>query len=334
METRSNHVLVGSVVLILLIVLALFTVWLARFSGNDEKEFDIFFEEAVEGLNKGSPVGFSGVNSGQVTDIALVEGDPERVRVRIAVNPKTPVLKGTTATIQGVGFTGVSQVQLSIDLEKGPDGRTVVPPPLTCPEQQPARRIACPFGVPTIPPKRGGLGAILSSAPQLLERLSKLTERLTAMLSDDNQASISGILKNTNRLTKALADRGPEIAATLAETRVAIQRAGVAAQQIGNLAQTTEGVLANDVGPAVNNLNRAISSAQRSAQTLEQAINEARPGLRQFSTQTIPEAGQLIQDLREMSAALTSVAEKLDRGGAGSLISPQRLPDYEPKGKR
>lgn len=334
METRSNHVLVGSVVLILLLVLALFTVWLARFTGTDEKEYDIFFEEAVEGLNKGSPVGFSGVNAGQVTDIALVEGDPERVRVRIAVDPKTPVLKGTTATIQGVGFTGVSQVQLSIALKKEPNGRTVLPPPLTCPDDNAEqRRALCPFGVPTIPPRRGGLGAILSNAPQLLERLSKLTERLTAMLSDDNQASITGILKNTNRLTKALADRGPEIAATLAETRITIQRAGVAAQQFGQLAQTADGLLASELRPTIANLNRAIAAAQRSAETLDQAIGEARPGLRQFSTQTVPEAGQLIQDLREMSAALTAVAEKLDQGGAGSLLAPQRLPDYEPKGK-
>ena len=40
METRSNHVLVGAVVLILLAVLALFTVWLARLSGGNEREYE------------------------------------------------------------------------------------------------------------------------------------------------------------------------------------------------------------------------------------------------------------------------------------------------------
>ena len=49
METRSNHVLVGAVVLILLAVLALFTVWLARLNGGSEKQYDIFFKEAVDG---------------------------------------------------------------------------------------------------------------------------------------------------------------------------------------------------------------------------------------------------------------------------------------------
>ena len=51
METRSNHVLVGAVVLILFAVLAIFTVWIARLSGSSEKEYDIFFKQSVDGLN-------------------------------------------------------------------------------------------------------------------------------------------------------------------------------------------------------------------------------------------------------------------------------------------
>ena len=158
-----------------------------------------------------------------------------------------------------------------------------------------------------------------------------LTERLTGLLSDKNQASIAGILDNTNRLSDALADRGPEIAATLAQTRVAIQQAGDAAQSIGQLAATTNGVLAEDVKPAMSNLNKAIVSAQQSADTLNAAIGDARPGLQAFSKQTIPEVGKLVHDLRQTSAALSSIAEKVDRQGAGSLIGQQKLPDYKGK---
>lgn len=321
METRSNHVLVGAVVLILLLMLALFTVWLARLSGGNEKEYDIFFKQAVDGVNKGSPVSFSGVPSGQVTDIALFKPDPQFVRVRIRVNDDVPILEGTTATIQGIGFTGVSQVSL--------DGAVKGNPPIACPAGEASQ--ACPFGVPVIPTRQGGLGAILNSAPQLLERISTLTERLTELLSDRNQNSIAGILANTQRLTDALADRGPEIAATMAETRVAIQKAGVAAQQIGELAATTNGVLAQDVKPAMANLNKAIGAAQKSAETLDAAIGDARPGLQAFSKQTVPEVGQLVSDLRTLTEALADVAERVNRGGAGSLVGSSKLPDYEAK---
>ncbi len=139
------------------------------------------------------------------------------------------------------------------------------------------------------------------------------------------------ILANTDRLTKALADRGPEIAATLAETRITIQKAGVAAQQIGDLATTTNGILSKDVPPMIANLNKTIAAAQQSMQTLDATIGDARPGLQAFSKKTVPEVGQLVQDLREMAQSLSSVAEKLDRGGATSLLGAPALPDYKPR---
>ena len=316
METRSNHVLVGGVVLILLAVLALFMVWISRFGAEGKREYDILFKQSVDGLAKGSAVNFSGVPIGQVKDIKLDAKSPEFVRVRVSVDDKTPILLGTTAAIQG-SFTGPSTVQL--------DGAQAGRPLIDCSNS------ACPLGVPLIPAKPGGLGALLSNAPQLLERLTTLTERLTALLSDRNQVSIAGILDNTNKLSKALSDRGPEIAATLAETRIAIQKAGVASQQIGDLAATTNGLLANDVKPTLGNLNKAVASAQKSMDTLDAAIGDARPGLQSFSKQTIPELGQLIHDLRQMSQSLSSVADKIDRGGAGSIVGSPKLPDYKGK---
>ncbi|RYE04017.1 MAG: MCE family protein, partial [Sphingomonadales bacterium] len=278
---------------------------------------------AVDGLSAGSQVTFSGVPSGQVKEISFWKPDPSLVRVRISVKDAVPILEGTTATIQG-SFTGPSSVQL--------DGAVKGAPAIACPAQNP--EAACPLGVPVIPTKAGGLGALLSSAPKLLERLSTLTERLTDMLGDKNQASIAGILANTNRLTDALADRGPEIAATLAETRIAIQKAGIAAEQIGDLAETTNGVLADNIKPTIANLNKTIESAKKSMETLDATIGDARPGIQAFSKKTIPEVGQLIQDLRIMSQSLASVAEKIDQDGAGSILGSPKLPDYKPGKKK
>lgn len=38
-----------------------------------------------------------------------------------------------------------------------------------------------------------------------------------------------------------------------------------------------------------------------------------------------------MRDLTEMSEALTGVASKLDRGGAGAVLGGNKLPDYKPK---
>ena len=62
---------------------------------------------------------------------------------------------------------------------------------------------------------------------------------------------------------------------------------------------------------------------------LDEALAEAKPGIRTFSTQTLPEMGQLVRDLRAMSESLGSVANKIDQQGAGALIGGPALPDYK-----
>jgi phospholipid/cholesterol/gamma-HCH transport system substrate-binding protein len=313
METRSNHVLVGAVVLILLVATAIFTVWLARVADTEQKVYDIFFKQSVEGLARGSAVSFSGVPVGQVEDIKIWKDDPDFIRVRINVNDDVPILVGTTASIQG-SFTGVSTLLLQ-GAKKGA-------PPITD---------IGPAGAPVIPTRAGGLGALLNSAPQLLERLSTLTERLTQLLNDRNQQSIGNILANVDRLSDSLADRGPEIAATLAETRMTLQQAGRAAEQIGALAGTTNQLLDEQGRPLVTELRQTVARARSSMDNLDAVLKDARPGVQAFSKQTLPEVGLLVRDLREMAEALSGVAERLNRGGAGGLIGSQKLPDYEGK---
>src|SRR3546814_1830156 len=58
MENKSNYLLVGTMVLALLVAIAIFIVWMARVSGSDRKEYDIFFKQAVSGLARGSGVAF------------------------------------------------------------------------------------------------------------------------------------------------------------------------------------------------------------------------------------------------------------------------------------
>jgi phospholipid/cholesterol/gamma-HCH transport system substrate-binding protein len=326
METRSNHLLVGSVVLAAIIALVGFIIWISQAGGDQNKHYDIFFKQAVDGLAKGSAVTFSGVPVGQVDSINLEPKTPEFVRVRITVNDATPILVGTFATIKGVGFTGVSQIQL--DPPERNANRPAAARELACPEG-PNRRSLCPYDVPVIPTKPGGIAQLLSSAPELLERVSTLTLRLTELLSDQNQTSIAAILGNVQEISRNLAERSDEIAATMAEARIAIRQAGAAAEEFGQLADTSDALLQRDARPLIADLRQTVRAAEGSMQNLDALLSDAKPGVQAFSKQTIPEVGQLVRDLREVSTSLSAVSQRLDTQGALGVISGPSLPNYK-----
>jgi phospholipid/cholesterol/gamma-HCH transport system substrate-binding protein len=320
METRANHVWVGAVTLALLAVIAAAILWVARLNEGNKHEYDIFFKQSVDGLSKGSSVAFQGVTVGQVKEIELWPKDPSFVRVRIAVEKDTPIRLGTTATMQG-SFTGVSNIQL--------EGANKGAPMLTCKGEAAA---ACPEGVPVIPTKRGGIGELLNSAPVLLERLATLTERLTLVFSDKNLAAFDGIMANTNRMTGSMADATPQFRATLAELQLTLADARRALAGFETVAATTNDVLNGETRQMVVQFRQSLKSIEVAANNLNGLIGDTRPAATQLRANTLPQAEAAIRDLRASTRALRDLTEKVNDGGAGSLLGGQRLPDYKPKG--
>lgn len=316
METRSNYVMVGAVTVALLAGTLLFIVWLAGLSNKATKCFDIYFAQGVGGLNKGSNVTFSGVPVGQVTKISLLPNRPEFVWVRVEVDQQTPVLQGTSAQIHGVGFTGVSEIQLT-GAERG----------------RPAIDEVGPQGCPVIPATSGGISALLNSAPELIDRIQRLTERLTELLSDKNQNSISDILENIDATTRALRQHAPEMGDTIAEIKTASHNAGVAANNVAALTANANQLVTEQGRPAVENLNKAMASVQQATDNLNAMISDARPGVQNFSKSTLPQANQLVHDLRELTQSLQGLSSRVNQQGIGGALGPEKLPDYNP-GKR
>jgi phospholipid/cholesterol/gamma-HCH transport system substrate-binding protein len=312
METRANYVWVGAVSLLLLAMLAAFIIWLAQLGSQDRQEYDIFFRQSVGGLANGSEVTFQGVPAGQVRQIELWRQDPGFVRVRVSVNRDIPILQGTTASISA-SFTGVSTISLG--------GAVRGAPPISEPG---------PEGVPVIPARPGGLGEILASAPLLLERLATLTDRLTRVLSDENQGSIAGILRNTDRISAQLADMGPEYRAALVELQGTLAQSTATLNAFESTLRSTDSLLNNEGESLARELRTTLRTAQQAAAALEGTLQDTRPAARDLAQTTLPLANATLQDLRRTSEALRAVTERLDSEGAASLIRGGQLPDYRP----
>lgn len=318
METRANHIWVGAVTLVLLAALAAFIIWLAGWGERASQEYDIFFKQSVSGLANGSEVTYTGVPVGQVTEIELAEADPEFVRVRIKVRENVPVLVGTTASIQA-SFTGVSAIML--------DGARKNAPKITC------ETTACPEGKPVIPPGRGGLGELVANAPLLLERLATLTERLTLVMSDENQAALTGILQNTNKVTADLAAASPQLQGTIQELENTLREAGETLDAFEQVTKSTDAVINQEGGALAKELRSTLASASTALQSLSKTLDSAQPAARTFNEETLPAAQAALEELRETSKALRVVTERIENEGAAGVLGAQPLPDYKPKGK-
>lgn len=313
METRQNHVLVGAVALALLAALFAFVLWLSRVTGEPKKEYDIFYKQSVTGLAVGSQVLFGGVPVGQVQRIALMTDSPEFVRVRISVDENVPILQGTTAAIEGVGFTGVSQIQLS--------GAVRGAAPIDAPG---------PFGVPVIPARSAGIGELIQSAPQVIERASILLSNLNSLLDEKNRGSIANILRNLDATTATIAGRREDIAASLDDLRATLRSTSAAADQVSQLTGTTNRLLNEEGRPLVSDLRATVARANETVNRIDALVARAEPGVSGLTEQTLPEVNRLVRDLRDVTGNLGAISAKLDEDPAGAVLGGRKLPDYVP----
>lgn len=313
METRSNNVIVGAIALAMVIGIFLMALWLARFSGGEKHDYDILFKQSITGLAIGSPVAFKGVAVGKISQIEIMPDHPELVRVRVTVGDDVPIVEGTTAAIEGVGFTGISQIQLS--------GAQPGAKPITGPS---------PYGVPLIPARTGGLGALLATAPELLSNLTELTKRLSDVLKDENREALGGILKNTEVTTAALAKSAPDLSAAVADSRATLAAATATLQRFEALAGSGQSLIDGELRPLAADLRRAAAHTETTLAKVEAAAAAAQPGVEMLSNQTIPETTQLIRELRETTSRLGAIAAKLDEDPAGAVLGGRRLPEYQP----
>ena len=78
-------------------------------------------------------------------------------------------------------------------------------------------------------------------------------------------------------------------------------------------------------------MRKAIASVQQATDNLNAMITDARPGVQNFSKSTLPQANQLVHDMRELTQSLREVSDRVNQQGIGGALGPEKLPDYKPR---
>jgi len=311
METRANHILVGTFVLLILAGAAAFFLWLAKFQFDVEyARYDIRFPGSVSGLKVGSSVELNGIPVGEVINIGLDPQHVESVIVTIEVPAETPVRTNTVASMQIKGLTGGVSIQLA--------GGTQDAPPLQ-PEAGEKRAV--------IASRASSLEQLLEDAPELLQNLQVLVARASAMLNEDNQAAFAQSLRNVSALTGALAARTDDIDTLISGAAQTMANLRDASNALKSTAETVDAAVVRnepEVARLVSDLRQTAKTMNQVSGEIEAMVAENRGPLRDFTSEGLYELTNFLTEARGLIDGLNRVATQVERDPARFIFGNQQ----------
>ena len=200
METKANYLMIGGFVLGVLVLAFIFVFWMSNFAGGG-KRYAIVFESSVAGLTTGSSVGFNGIRVGEVQSFALDPQDARKVQVLISVRDDTPIRENSQATIQSMGLTGGSGIQIT---PGSPDS-----PFLVATAENP---------VPVIQADAGSGQGVFEAGSAALNNANVFISKLNALL-DQNEKAISTTMTNVEQFTTMLAEKKEDIGLAITDVK-------------------------------------------------------------------------------------------------------------------
>lgn len=186
MEPEAKYTLVGAAVLVLLALIVVAAVWLRGSGGeSDDKPYKIYFvRQSLEGLQIRSDVKMQGIKVGTVTGFRISARHPGSVEVVIRVDGSAPVRQSTRATVERQLLTGIANIRLANAHENSPLLTEV-------PADEPYPLIT----------EGESEYKLTESISQVAQRADEAMNRISLVLSDENQVALSEILINLRQVS-------------------------------------------------------------------------------------------------------------------------------------
>lgn len=264
MENRS-HALAAGIFVLLLALAAAFGLW---WLGGKRELTDTYLLETrknVTGLNVQAQVRYRGIRAGKVEAIYPDEADPRVILVRISLDSRYRLTRGTTAQLGYQGVTGLAYVQIE---DEGRNSQL-----LEEKDGEPPRIALKPTLFDTLGEKAGDIvGQVGELAVRLNALLDQKNSRNIAMTLENLAAASAGFSEvpqlvaamraalsdgNLKRLSAILAHlekTAGEAAPLTVEMREMVKSMNALARKVDHLADTTGTELAGSTLPRANAL--------------------------------------------------------------------------------
>jgi len=302
MEPKVNYIVVGAFVLLLGFTVLGAIFWLGKtdYRGIYDR-YDVYTRESVAGLSVDSTVKYRGVDVGRVKEVVLNPENPEEVRITLNIVGGTPVKTDTQAVLVTQGLTGLVTLNLT--------GGTRDAPPLS-----PAAGQVYPV-IKSVPSLFGRLDGTLAKLlsdqglSTLVANLNGLAQNASSALDEDNRTALKQILKDLSAVTKVLAERSGQMDRGVQQAVQAADQSARMTEQLGKQLPA----LVERLSRSAAGLQQMTEDLSRTSRSVGEMVGASRPGIEQFSRQTLADTGLLVTELRQLTATLNRVAQQVER---------------------
>ncbi|MEJ0026494.1 MAG: MlaD family protein [Rhizomicrobium sp.] len=291
METKANYVAVGAFVLACMLALVVTVLWLAGVQYSQEYVYyTTKFTGSVTGLGKGTVVRYNGIEVGRVDSLDFAPNDPSSVIATLQIRPDLAIYNDAKASIASQGLTGGSYVEI-IGGKKRAEADKL---------PQTTRK---PY--PQIVSQPSVWATLQESAPQVVDKVNRIADKLNNILSEKNQKAIADVLANLDTLTTTLAAHKGDIEATLRNTNEATHNFAIASR---------------DLHPTLLQANATLQKLDKLSADADAVVTG--DGVAQLSA--------LIADSRRLVGSLTKLSDELNREPTRVIFGDRRK-GYTPK---
>lgn len=307
MERDAHYAAVGIATVALLAALAVFSIWLARLSFNNEYDlYDIVFHGPVRGLQEGGEVHFNGIRVGEVTDLQLDPSQADRVIARVRIDAKTPVKTTSRAQLEPLGITGLNYIQITAGEANSPLLKTG----------------SNDNDVPVIQSQPSPIAELLSGSGTVLAQTVDALNRINRVLSDDNIRSFSSSLRSVETITAEFAARK----GLLEELEKALVSANAAIAEWQQLGASARRIVETDGQQAIANINAAADEAREAIGSINRTATALEGPAGDLADNGLP---QLNDAIGELNAATASLRRLIDDARASPRELIARPPSRE-----
>lgn len=313
METRAHHVLIGLFTVLVVGAALSFALWLGKVDSDTQFNlYDVVFEEAVNGLSKGSTVEFNGIKIGEVSNLRLDPKDPRRVLARIRVDSAAPIRSDTRARLAPQGITGIYTIRLS----SGNDPGSVALEPRQ-------------GEVPVIIADPSPLSRLLANGEDVMVNVNELLMQARVLFSAENAASLGRTLGHLEQTTGALAAQREDMGRALRELARASEQANAALAEATKMMNSTNRLIDTQGKETLQSAQRSMAAFEQAMQTVDKLVADNR-GQLDSGMRGIADLGPALSELRRTLASLRTITRQLEDRPADYLLGLEPTREFQP----